>query len=264
MTVGRHLARKCQLRPHCVEAVHVPACARGNNGTRLVQRDRGQTGHTLKGCVLSCPPARSHGRAGHRGTLSRLSPLSLMSPVSERDARDLIAPFDSRYSLPAPLWLIAVAESAYRDRQKPLDSKLFQTVRRSRQHIVSAEPWNWPRDGQPGDGAPFRNRGGGEENGHRFVNRRSASLHGAALKVLSAYCSALLGLSARRIVAPKQRSASMKRERLTFEMEPELKASLETRARAEDRSVSSLIRLLLAQCLAEQHRHDSEAAKDTP
>lgn len=65
-------------RPHT--ASEIRAHAHEDSWDSAGPEGQGQTGHTLKGCVLSCPPTRSHGLAGHRGTLSRLSPLSLMSP----------------------------------------------------------------------------------------------------------------------------------------------------------------------------------------
>lgn len=69
--------------------------------TLPVRRDRGQQGHTLKGCVLSCPPARSHGLAGQHGTLSLMSPLSPLSRWWQGfHAIALLIPSHGRISIP--------------------------------------------------------------------------------------------------------------------------------------------------------------------
>ncbi|MDH2400786.1 hypothetical protein QCM77_12655 [Bradyrhizobium sp. SSUT18] len=51
----------------------------------------------------------------------------------------------------------------------------------------------------------------------------------------------------------------MKREKVTFETEPEIKAALETWAREEDRSVGSLLRRIVDQ--AAQERRAAAAAR---
>src|SRR5882724_7938207 len=68
----------------------------------------------------------------------------------------------------------------------------------------------------------------------------------APSKPLSLACGALLRNPARRIVSPQHEECSMKRrERLTFEMEPEIKTTLEAWAREEDRSIGSLLRRIV-------------------
>jgi hypothetical protein len=53
---------------------------------------------------------------------------------------------------------------------------------------------------------------------------------------------------------------SMKRERLTFELEAETKAAVEAMAREQDRSIGWLLRQMVARGLAERPRRDSETA----
>ena len=62
-------------------------------------------------------------------------------------------------------------------------------------------------------------------------------------------------------VARSNEERSMKRERLTFEMEAEIKTSLESWAREEDRSIGSLLRRLVEQSVRE--RRGEHAGGDT-
>lgn len=262
MTRRGDFTRECQLRPHCVEAVHVHACARDlSDGPTLPGPDGHRTFQTLpKGVCLSCPVCPVTGLVGHHRTLSAVSGLSGVS------GRRGGLPSFFHHSLEFVSRRSAIA--THRDQQS------WSLLAFGTSAIVFSNQFSF----SPGDVRGWECHG--KIGRARYPWR---SLHaswkstpwGKILDLPRKFMSPLpirrrsqtsfrfsrCVVAARRCLhRPAQQFGGvvMKREKVTFEAEPELKTTLEDWARAEDRSVGSLLRRIVER--AAQERRAASAA----